>query len=221
MAIIDEIKRMQSEGKSDQDITLLLQEEGYGIKEVSDTIAQTNIKKAVTGTTTQNDESMTSTYSLDQTQGLQQSMISETPTEEEAPRQSNQNQGYQQQQPYLPQQQEQYQQDYGQGYQQQYPSYDPASASNSDVVTDIAEQIVTEKLMDIRKQLEITIEMKSTIDSKLLAMDDRLKRIEKVIDRLQLSILQKVGEYMTNVDDIKKEMIETQRSFKSLLDDKK
>ena len=41
--------------------------------------------------------------------------------------------------------------------------------------------------------------------------------MEKIIDRLQLSILQKVGDYLTNVEDIKKELAETQKSFKSML----
>jgi UDP-glucose 4-epimerase len=51
-------------------------------------------------------------------------------------------------------------------------------------------------------------------------IDERLSRIEKIIDRLQLSILQRVGEYVTNVEDIKKELVETQKSFKSLSDKK-
>ena len=29
--------------------------------------------------------------------------------------------------------------------------------------------------------------------------------------------MQKVGDYMTNIDDIKKELVETQKSFKSLV----
>ena len=54
------------------------------------------------------------------------------------------------------------------------------------------------------------------MEAKLVHLDERLQRIEKIIDRLQLSIIQKVGEYMINVSDLKKELIETQKSFKTV-----
>ncbi len=224
MAIIDEIKNMQTGGKSDQDITLLLQQKGYGIKEVSDALAQTKIKQAVSDYSPDENTSMVGSYSGGQ--DMQQSMASQ-PSVQEVPEQE-------QTQPQPPQQQEdQYaqaqQQAYAQAqesaqqqayaspdsaqYAQQYNPYEP----NNDAISDIAEQIVAEKLTSIRKQLENAIALKTTTEARLLSLDERLKRLEKIIDRLQLSILQKVGEYMTNVEDIKREMIETQKSFKSLL----
>ena len=113
-------------------------------------------------------------------------------------------------------------QDVEQAYSQQYPqSYDyqqyqyPPSVS-SDTITEIAEQVVSEKLSKIKTQLEKTIDIKSTAEAKLSHLEERLQRIEKIIDELQLSILQKVGEQMTSVSDLKKELFETQKSFNAI-----
>ena len=68
--------------------------------------------------------------------------------------------------------------------------------------------------------MESIIDIKNTFETKISSIDERLKRMEKIIDRLQLSLLQKVGEYVGDVADIKKEIIETQKSFKSLMTQK-
>ena len=97
---------------------------------------------------------------------------------------------------------------------QQYQPY------SQNTISEIAEQITTEKLSSFRTDIEKALNMRTVFESKIEFIDERLKRIEKVIDRLQLSVLQKVGDYVNNVDDIKKELVETQKSFKSLLDKK-
>ena len=71
-------------------------------------------------------------------------------------------------------------------------------------------------MLSIKTDLEKVIDFKTTIDSKIESIGDRLKRLEKIIDRLQLSVLQKVGDYITNVDEIKNELVEMEKSFKSL-----
>jgi len=104
-------------------------------------------------------------------------------------------------------------------YQQQYPQeqYQQQSGGiSSDTITEIAEQVVSEKFATIKKDMEKIIDLKTTTETKLSYLDSRLKKIEAIIDRLNLSIMQKVGDYMTNIDDIKKELIETQKSFKAL-----
>ena len=76
---------------------------------------------------------------------------------------------------------------------------------------------MAEKLGKVQKSLEKVIDFRTTIDAKVEMLQERLKRIEKIIDTLQLSVLKKVGDYVTNVDDIKKELIETQKSFTKLV----
>ena len=121
------------------------------------------------------------------------------------------------------------QQEYFPAYQQEsqqqraYDSqgYDYTSAAlSSDTITEISEQIVSEKMSDVRKKVEKMIAFKTELEAKTEAMEDRLKRIEKIIDALQASVLRKVGDYVTNVDDIKRELIETQKTFAKVLGSK-
>lgn len=108
------------------------------------------------------------------------------------------------------------QQGYGAGYGGGgYAAAAPAAGLSTDTITEISEQVMADKLKPIKNQLEKVVDLKTTIESKQEALDDRLKRIEKIIDRLQVSILQKIGDYVTSVEDVKKELSETQKSFKA------
>ena len=65
--------------------------------------------------------------------------------------------------------------------------------------------------------MEKSISFRTVAEAKLVNLDDRLRRIEQILDRLQLSLLQKMGNYVNDVSDIRIEMEETQKSFKKLL----
>ncbi len=219
MGIIEEIGKMRQNGKSEQEIASYLKQMGLPEEEISNLVTQTQIKEAVSAPPTpipsqefqmnQQTEYQTPYFGLNptteelntdlQAQQYSDSIPSENPpqTQEEYP----QNQ-------YAPYQ--------DQGYNYPQDQYSQASSISSDMVSEIAEQVVAEKLSKIRDKLEKTLELKTTIETKLSILDERLQRIEKIIDRLQLSILQKVGEYIINVSDLKKELGETQKSFKSL-----
>jgi hypothetical protein len=123
--------------------------------------------------------------------------------------QQSQDQGYYQN-PYQGQDYSNYQ-----DHNQQYPQQQYSSMS-SDTVSEIAEEVVAEKFFNIKKELEKVIEFRTSVQAKIEYLDERLKRMEKIIDRLQLSVLQKVGDYMTNVEDIKKELDEVQKTFKAV-----
>jgi len=47
MEILEYMKKMQQEGRSEQEMSALLQQSGFNAKEVSDALAQTKIKQAV------------------------------------------------------------------------------------------------------------------------------------------------------------------------------
>ena len=49
--------------------------------------------------------------------------------------------------------------------------------------------------------VEKILDFKTSVDAKVSYLDERLKRIEQMIDRLQLSILQKVGAYVTRSEE--------------------
>ena len=201
MGIIDEIEKMRQEGMSEQEIALSLQQRGVPFQQIENALSQSQIKEAVTSDPA---VPLPSSYPQDLSQDTLQASIMQSPQESlpETPA------------PAQEELQESPQQTYEPSY-QQYPQYSQAPLS-SDTITEIAEQVVSEKLSNIRNKLEKTIELKTETETKLTSLNERLQRIEKIIDRLELSILQKVGEYAGNVSDLKKELIETQKSFKSL-----
>ena len=216
MALLNDIKKMQGEGKTEQEIISTMRQQGVAPREIIEALSQSKIREAVGDATqaydapTQQDvqqEALMPTQRADvipaaQMQGLQSPQMSQ----EFAPSQ-----------PMQMEQSTQYQAQPQQGNYQEYQQYPAQGNISPDTITEISEQVVTEKLAPLRKDIEKILDLKTTVESKLEYMDDRLKKIEKIIDRLNLSIMQKVGDYMTNIDDIKKELIETQMSFKSLV----
>jgi hypothetical protein len=122
---------------------------------------------------------------------------------------------------YPNQDQQQYQQDQyqpeqyiPQGYapQQEY-GYPTSGISDTDTIIEITEQVFSEKIKTIQKQVEDLTEFKVLAQTKIDNISDRLKRIELNIDRLQAEILEKVGSYGRGLEGIKKEMGMMQQSF--------
>lgn len=216
MALLTEIKRMQGEGKTEQEIITSLKQQGVSPREIVEALGQSKIKEAV-GEPEQ--------YTAPSPQDVQQEAL--MPGTDVIPAQSQEMQPaptmaqeFAPTQPAPLEQSMQYQYPPAQQVQQQqyseYPQQGQQGGISPDTITEISEQVVSEKLAPLRKDIEKVLDLKTTVDSKLEYMDERLKRIEKIIDRLNLSIMQKVGDYMSNIDDIKKELIETQKSFQSL-----
>jgi hypothetical protein len=213
MGLADDIKLMQNEGRSEQEISSALQSRGYAPQEIGNALAQAKIKEAVAGGANVAPDASANT----QTGGaMQPSMLGNSVSDEpQSPELESVGT------PQYPPSAQQYAQPYttapvspqqGYGYSDQY-----YASQSADAISEIAEQIVAERVEKIRQELVRTAESRHLMETKLEYLDERLKKIERVIDRLQLSILQKVGEYMTNVEDLKTEVVETQKSFKSLL----
>jgi DNA-binding FrmR family transcriptional regulator len=212
MGTLEEVKRMQQEGKSDREIISVLQQQRTSMDEIQEALAQSKIKQAVSNEFeySQNYQEAPAdiqmTRQVQQNPGMEPSLLgsenSEQPQEESHETQQNPAQ---------------------QIYQDAYPeysSYGSSSSFSADTISEIAEQAVVEKLSSIRNKMDSILDTKTILDSKISSLDERLKRLEKMIDRIQLSVLQRVGEYVSNVEDIKREMVETQKSFKSLLNQK-
>ena len=98
-------------------------------------------------------------------------------------------------------------------YEQDYGSY----GGGTDTMIEIAEQVFAEKMRKIQRQLEDLNEFKTLTETKLNNATSRLKRIEQVMDKLQMAILEKVGSYGSSLDSIKKEMSMMQDSFSKTL----
>lgn len=210
MAIIERIKQMREEGFQDSQIIQSLREQGLSPREINEALEQSKIKSAVS-----NEE-------------MQPSMMQQSDSENYSiiPEQ----QGYQQTMPMQQMSQEVSgitTQEYpGQVYQEyspeQFPGYEyyqpQGQAYDTETITDIAEQIVSEKIEILQKRIQEIQGFKAEIQGKVDNIDERLRRIETMIDRLQSSILGKIGDYGRNLSDLKQEMIATQESFSKILE---
>lgn len=219
MGILEDIREMQRAGKSEEEVIEELRARRVPENKIEDALAQMRIKSEIMGEETQES-------SIPLPPQPEEVMSPSPPTQEvEAPVPEPQYPPYPQEagqeqsqegvyaetpQAYAPSQQRYQQYQYSQYAQQAQPQL------SSDTISEIAEQVVSEKLASIKDKLERTIDLKTTLEAKTESLNERLKRIEQIIDRLQLSILQRVGAYMTEVDNVKKELIETQKSFKAI-----
>lgn len=204
MGTIDDIKRMQGEGKSDFEIRETLRARGLSSREIDDAVSQAKIKDAVASGS---DGSGMYSNSYEATpgqennmpqqgfEGMQPSLVAEEVSPELAPQSE-----YSYSQPEA---------DYS-----QYQNYQ--NSMSSDVITEIAEQIVDDRLSYLKEKVDKALEFRTIADARISSIDERLKRIEKIIDTLQMSVLQKVAGYVNDVSDIKKEMQETQKSLKAI-----
>ena len=227
MAIVEDIKRMQDEGISKEEIIASLVQKGIPQDQITQAITQAQIKQAVDSPYPDNAYNQSSAprgLEPERLKGMVPSMMAmqqeQTPPQYEEPPQPGQE--YNGEYDYVgspPQDSNQVQNYADQSYAQSYAA--PQASLSSDTIAEISETVVTEKLAPLKKELEKVIDMRTTFEAKIESLSDRLKRIEKIIDRLQLSILQKVGEYSAGIEDIKKEMIESQKTFKALLPEHK
>lgn len=114
-------------------------------------------------------------------------------------------------------QQEQYQPEQYASQEEYYPQqeygYSAPGIGDTDTIIEITEQVFSEKIKTIQKQVEDLNDFKVLAQTKIDNISDRLKRIELNIDRLQAEILEKVGSYGRGLEGIKKEMGMMQESF--------
>lgn len=212
MGILEEIQRMRQTGMGEEEIISKLQEQGNPYRAISEAMSQSKIKEAVEdpGTDLQvptpQDQEQPNAYPP--TQGMQQSIMQSSSQQATQTAPGEYFQDYNQQ----PSGVSEYPQNQGYDY--------GSTALSSDTITELAEQVVSEKLSDVRKKIEKISTFKAEFEAKTETMDERLKRIEKIIDTLQASVLRKVGDYVTNVEDLKHEMIETQKTFAKVLGSK-
>ena len=222
MTTLEEVKHMQRQEIPEEKIIQTLRERGIPYREIADALSQSRIKAAVEQPNLEPEYAGTSVP-----EGMQPSIMNQT-EQNPLPMQTPDAMAYETEQPqqtypeapspggYSTQQPQEYTPPYNEYAQQYQYQYEQPTAS-SDVITEISEQGVAEKLSEIRKHLEKIIDMKTTFESRVESLDERIKKIERIIDTLQSSVLRKVGDYVTNIQDIKSELIETQKTFAKLL----
>jgi hypothetical protein len=88
---------------------------------------------------------------------------------------------------------------------------------DTSTIIEVAEQVFSEKMRGLQKTLDEVSKFKPLADSKMENVLERVKKLEKMMDLLQVSILQKVGSYGNNLENIKKEMSMMQDSFTKMI----
>lgn len=219
MGVLEQVTKMKSEGKSDAEIRDNLVKQKVSPKEIQDAIHHSEIKNAV-GNTIENNQEMPEPPSPYQERGEEPYIP--PPQEEQnaysqeyAPAPGNYGTGDYSQGRYQEGGQDPYGQTSAQGeyYQQPYDAGQGGYESSGDTAVEISEQVFDEKSREMKNKLDSLEEFRSLSRSELDRLNERIKRIESVIDRLQAAILERIGSYGRDLGSIKKEMSMMQDTF--------
>ena len=197
MGALEQVTQLRNQGIADEQIVAQLQQQGVAPQQIQDALGQANIKNAIGGAP-QGDQMQASI-----TEGGQQ------PPQEfaEAPMNAMPSGGGD------PSQQTQY----GEEYYPQEGYSDGGGGYDSQTFVEIAEQAFAEKVKPVEIQLSKLNEFMNLTKIKRENIDERLKRIEKSFDKLQMEILEKIGSYGSNLSSIKDEMEMMQDSFSKVV----
>ena len=199
MGALDQIRQMRQEGFSEQDISDSLQEQGISPNSITDAFSQARIKDVVEGENEMHENDFPETPSPFST------------PETYAPQEMPQDQYYSpQESPYLqPQETESYSPQ--EGYTENQGGF------GTDTIIEIAEQVFEEKIKKLSQQISNFREFSAISETKFSNFENRLKKIESIIENLQIKILEKIGSYGQGLESIKKEMTMMQDSFSKTL----
>ncbi len=209
MGVLEQVSQMKSQGIPEQEIVSRLNQQRISPKEINDALNQSKIKDAVYNpqeTKMQTQENIQSPY-VPRTQDIKQGYSPQS-QEEYAP----QPQEYappQPQEEYAPPQEVYQQEAYG------YPASE--GEQSSDMVIEISEQIFNEKIKKVEKQIDKIQDVQTLLQTQTEYATERLKRIESIMDKLQIAILEKIGSYGKNLESIKKEMEMIEDSFTKIV----
>ncbi len=227
MPLIEKISQMQKQGLTSEQIIQRLKEEGTSPREIDEALNQSQVKSAVSSNMP-NAKMEPSVMTAPQT--TPQAALPQAPypsqqfqtgpppyPQEPLPQQVPQEPVTQP----LTQEISEYPQE-SYGYESYYPEYQyPLQQMDTEIIAEISEQVVAERLEKIQKQLSETVKLKTEIGGKVKDIDERLKRIELTIHTLQTAILKKIGGYGRDLEDIRSELETTQESFSKVLSPRK
>ena len=180
MAALEQVTQMRNQGMSDEDISASLQQQGVSPKEITDAINQANIKNAVSG----GDAPEQGGY---ETAGTAEGGY--------APQTQDYSQYGNQQQAAAPQE-----------YYEESPYSAGGGGMSSDTMIELATQVFSERIKKTTKNIDEIAEFKALAQVKIESIDERLKRIEKIIDTIQIKVLEKVGEFASELKKTQKEL---------------
>ena len=204
MALLEQVTQMKDQGLGDDQIIENLQQQGSSPQEIQDALSQSQVKSAVAGE--QQSSRTPEEYSVaggqaPENPGAQDYGGGYAPQAQEAGGESypqeNYEQGYESQSP----------------QQEGYGGYAGAESTGTDNMIEIAEQVFSEKIKKLDKKINEFSEFKTLIKTKVDSFETRLKRIETMIDQLQIKILGKISNYGRDLEKTKKEVAMVEDSF--------
>jgi len=218
MALLERISAMKKEGKSSQEIIKTLGEEGISPRQINEALSQSDIKSAVSAEENMQPSIMQTTEQTtvgmpNSSEVIQDISAPAAPQYAQEEGQQNYNQQPAEQEQYQPQA---YNQDYAQGYDSSQ-NYSQQPQVDIETIRDISNQIIEESINKLKEQLSSTGKMKTEINVKIQEIENRLEKVENIIQQLQFSIIKKMGDYGEAVSDISKEIRATQDSFSKLI----
>lgn len=217
MAILEKVTQMRNQGIPDDQIISNLRQQGVSPNEINNALNQADIKSAVTGPSPEEIQAPGPQQNLQQYPMTQENQPQQYYSQQPYAQQTNQqNYPQMQQQEAYPQQEYYQEQNYPQEEyypQENYNNYYPQEGFDSNTLIEISEQVFSEKIKKTEKIIENLNEFKTITQTKVENIDERLKKLETMIDKLQITILEKIGSYGNNLDSIKKEMGMMQDSF--------
>ena len=188
MALSDDILRMK-QNMSDDNIIKTLAEKGYTPVEIVDAFNQAKLKQSVPANQL----------------GLMPSIMQQQETPVPSPMQV---------QPQAAPEAAAY-------YPYVYPTAEQPqmqSKIGTENIEEITEEIINEKWSEFKTKIGDIAEWKLYMEGRSKSMDDRLKRIEMSLDKLQAALLGKVQEYGQNVRDLGAEIGSLEMAFSKVLD---
>ncbi|MEK6817614.1 MAG: hypothetical protein AABX80_02325 [Nanoarchaeota archaeon] len=194
MGALDQIRQMKREGFSEQEISDRLQEQGISPNSITDAFSQARIKDVVEG----ENEMQENDFPPERAPGEPETYAPQA-------------QYYPPQEPYYSQPQE------TESYSPQEGYGESQGGFGTDTIIEIAEQVFEEKIKKLSQQISNFKEFSAIAETKFSNYENRLKRIESIIENLQIKILEKIGSYGNGLESIKKEMSMMQDSFSKTL----
>jgi len=221
MTTLEKVLQLKKEGIPDAEIVKKLKNEGTPPMEISDAMNQSKIKEAVSGEKENSTKGMTPSIMGNESEEENNSSNKEdlyTPSP--APQENEDYSNYSSQENYSSNENyssdenypsdEYYSQDYSPGSSQGGYSMSP------ETMIEVAEQVFSEKMKSFENSVRNLKEFKAISSPQIKDLDERLRRIEKQFDKMQIAILERVGEFGRKVDSVKKEIEMVEDSFEKL-----
>lgn len=221
MALLERINTMKQQGINEVQIINALKEEGISPMEINEAISQMKIKSAVSAEGNAMQQSIMA-QPQENAQGYAPSAYSPAPTQtyqeqypaQPAPVYAAQS-TYQEQYPQTAYPEQAYAQD------QQYPAQEQQAyyQQGVDIETsrDIAKQVVEESMQKVKEELASLSKMKSDMKFEMQDIENRIVKIETIIQELQTSIIRRMGQYGESIAGISNEIKATQESFSKMI----